>query len=215
MWSTMVIHEMFHHYQFNNANYKKYAESAISIIPFNPNDLSNLCQEDENFLPMIQNENDLLMQAISENNAGSRDSLISTYLKRRKTRVERYSIAYPDLEKVEDFYILQEGSARYIEYKSMFILSDYANDSNSVVILNDPMFNSYAEFKEVDLTNEAFSYLTYAAPSDYHYTIGFNIMRLLDVLGVDYKSYLLNQPQKGLHKYLEDYINTLPKNGYK
>jgi hypothetical protein len=211
MWSTMVIHEMFHHYQFNNENYKNYGKNEISTIAFNPNDLFTLSQEDESFLPMIQNENDLLLKAISENN-GSRDSLISTYLKKRKTRVEKYSMAYPDLEKVEDFYILQEGSARYIEYKSMFILSNYANDSNSVVILNDPMFKSYAEFKKVDLTNEAFSYLTYAAPSDYHYTIGFNIMRLLDVLGVDYKSYLLNQPQKGLYKYLEDYINALPNN---
>lgn len=214
MWSTMVIHEMFHHYQLNNENYKEYAKSEISILPFDTRDLSRLGREDDNFLSIIQNENDLLMKAISENNGTSRDSLISTYLEQRESRIEKYGKEYPDLEKVEDFYVIQEGSARYIEYKSMFILSSYANGSDSVAILNDPMFKSYAEYKEVDLTNEAFSYLTYAAPSDYHYTIGFNIMRILDELGIDYKPYLLNQPQKGLHKYLEDYINTLPNNSY-
>lgn len=215
MWSTMVIHEMFHHYQFNNENYKEYAKSEISILPFDTRDLSRLGREDDNFLSMIQNENDLLMKAISEDNGSSRDSLISAFLENRKTRLDQYGRGYPYLEQVEDFYILQEGSARYIEYKSMFELSEYAKDSGSVVISNDPMFNSFQEFKEINLNDPAFSYLTYPAPSDYHYTIGFNIMRLLDKLEVEYKPFLINNPQKGLHKYLEDYINTLPNNGYK
>jgi hypothetical protein len=204
MWSTMVIHEMFHHYQFNNEKYKEYAKSEISILPFDTRDLSGLAREDGNFLTMIQNENDLLMKAISENNGSSRDSLISTFLENRKTRIDQYGKEYPNLEQVEDFYILQEGSARYIEYKSMFELSEYAKDSASIVIPNDPMFHSFQEFKVINLNDPAFSYLTYAAPSDYHYTIGFNIMRLLDILEVEYKPFLINNPQKGLHKYLED-----------
>jgi hypothetical protein len=212
MWATMVIHEMFHHYQLNNGNYMEYAKSEISPLSFNPNNLYALCKEDENFLSMIQEENDALMKAISDSNAGSRDSLISTYLGKRKSRIEKYGGEHPDLEKVEDFYIIQEGSARYIEYQSMFVLSDYANNSDPVVILNDPRFESYVEFKDIDLNNPAFSYLTYAAPTDYHYTIGFNIMRLLDKLGVDYKGQLLNSPEKGLHKYLEAYVNAMPDN---
>ena len=67
------------------------------------------------------------------------------------------------------------------------------------------------EFKDIDLNDPAFSYLTYAASADYHYTIDFNTMRLLDELEIEYKSTLLNNPEKGLHQYLEDYINTLPK----
>ena len=213
MWSSMVIHEMFHHYQFNNENYKEYAKSEISTLPFDTRDLSRLSREDDNFLSMIQNENDLLMKAFSENIGSSRDSLISAFLENRKTRIDKYGKEYPYFEQVEDFYIIQEGSARYIEYKSMFELSEYAKNSSSIVISNDPMFNSFQEFNEINLTDPAFSYLTYAAPSDYHYTIGFNIMRLLDELEIDYKHSLLNEPQKGLHKYLKDYINTLPNNG--
>ena len=100
MWSTMVIHEMFHHYQFNNETYKSFATNEISPLTFNPNDLFRLCKEDEHFLSMIQNENELLMKAISETNEASRDSLISTYLDNRKVRIERYSKENPNLEKV-------------------------------------------------------------------------------------------------------------------
>ena len=210
MWATMVIHEMFHHFQYNNENYQEYAKSTIGILPFNINNLISLCQEDEEFLPMIQKENDYLMQAISEDNTDIRDSLISTYLHERKSRIQKYSIEHTNLEQVENYYVIQEGSARYIEYKSMFILSDFANRADPPVVLDDSMFKSYSEFEEIDLNDPAFNYLTYAAPTDYHYTIGFNIMRLLDELKVEYKTNLLNNPEKGLHQYLEDYIDTLP-----
>ena len=209
MWSTMVIHEMFHHYQLNNENYRTYAKSPISISALNPNNLISIIKEDQNFLPMIQNENEHLMKALSEEDKDIRDELISKYLNARERRIQLYSEAYPDLERVENFYVIQEGSARYIEYKSMLILSDYANNSNSPVISNDPMFKSYSEFKEVDLNDKAFDYLTYASPSTYYYAIGFNMMRLLDELNVEYKSELLNNPDIGLHNYLEDYINAL------
>ena len=209
MWSTMVIHEMFHHYQLNNENYRTYAKSPISSLALNPNTLISLFKEDQNFLPMIQSENEYLMQALSEEDTIVRDELISKYLNARGSRIQLYSQAYPDLEQVENFYVIQEGSARYIEYESMLILSDYANNSNSPVISNDPMFKSYSEFKEVNLNDKTFDYLTYASPSTYYYAIGFNMMRLLDELKVEYKSKLLNNPYIGLHNYLEDYINAL------
>lgn len=210
MWATMVIHEMFHHYQLNNDNYKEYAKASISTVPFNPNNFVSICREDQAFLQMLQKENDYLMEALSENDSAIRDSLISTYLKVRKERIKKYSPEYPDLEQVENFYVIQEGSARYIEYKSMTVLSDYYSKPDSIMILNDPMFKSYSEFEEIDFTNPAFSYLTYAACSDYHYTIGFNIMRLLDALEVEYQTELLDHPEKGLHQYLEEYRDRLP-----
>ncbi|TRZ43051.1 hypothetical protein D3A96_11270 [Robertkochia marina] len=209
MWATMVLHEMFHHYQYNNENYREYAETEIGSLPFSIRDLVSLASEDEAFSAMIQQENDYLMQAISEDDIVVRDSLITTYLQQRQSRISEYSKEFPLLEKVENYYVIQEGSARYMEYKSMFILSDYAGKETPPVIVNDSLFKSYAEFQEIDLNDPAFSYLTYAAPSDYHYTIGFNIMRLLDALKVEYKSELLYHPEKGLHQYLEDYMNTL------
>jgi hypothetical protein len=215
MWATMVVHEMFHHYQYNNKNYRKYANSVIGILPFDSRNLVALCQEDEQFLTMIQGENKILMKAISEDSKDNRDSLITSYLDQREKRITEYSSEHPHLEQVENYYVIQEGSARYIEYCSMFILKGYLNNSDAPMILNDPKFNSFSEFEEIDLENDAFNYLVYAGPTDYHYTLGFNIMRLLDELKIEYKKYLFNNPEKGLHQYLEDYINTLPNNSYK
>jgi hypothetical protein len=211
MWATMVVHEMFHHFQYNNENFVKYAESVIGILPFDIRNLVTLCQEDEQFLALIQNENKILMKAISKSDKDVRDSLISSYLNGRKKRITTYGAKYPNLEQVENYYIIQEGSARYIEYHSMFILNSYFNNIDAPTIQDDPKFNSYSEFKEIDLGNNVFNYLVYAGSTDYHYTLGFNLMRLLDELKIEYKKDLLNNPEKGLHEYLEDYINTLPK----
>lgn len=212
MWSTMVIHEMFHHYQYNIKNYRKYANSVIAILPFDSRNLVALCQEDKQFLTLIKAENKILMKAISEKNKENRDALITSYLDQRKMHINKYESEYPHLERVENYYVIQEGSARYIEYQSMFVLKSYFNNSNAPAILNDPKFNSFSEFEKIDLESSAFNYLVYAGPTDYHYTIGFNIMRLLDELKILYKKDLLNNPEKGLHQYLEDYIKTLNNN---
>jgi hypothetical protein len=212
MWSTMVIHEMFHHFQYNNAKYLKYAETVIGVLPFDIRNLVTLCLEDKQFLSMIRNENNILMTALAEEDKAVCDSLVSSYLSTRNKRITKYNKEHPHLEQVENYYIIQEGSARYIEYKSMFILNSYSNNPDAPVILNDPKFNNYTEFEEIDLNNDAFNYLVYAGATDYHYTIGFNTMRLLDKLQFEYKKSLLDQPEKGLHEYLEEYINTLPNN---
>ncbi|ALM06404.1 hypothetical protein SB49_00180 [Sediminicola sp. YIK13] len=210
MWATMVVHEMFHHYQYNNKNYRKYADSQIAILPFDSRNLVALCQEDKQFLSMIRSENDILMKAISNDIEDDRDALITSYLDQREKRIAKYGAEYPHLEQVENYYVIQEGSARYIEYQSMFTLKSYFNNPDAPTTQDDPKFSSYSEFEEINLENDAFNYLVYAGTTDYHYTIGFNIMRLLDKLKIEYKKDLLNNPEKGLHQYLEDYTNTLP-----
>lgn len=210
MWATMVVHEMFHHFQYNNAKYVKYAETVIGVLPFDSRNLVALCQEDKQFLSMIRNENNILMTALAEEDKAVCDSLVSAYLNTRNKRITKYNKEHPHLEQIENYYVIQEGSARYIEYKSMFILNSYFNNPDAPVIPSDPKFINYTEFKEIDLNNDAFNYLVYAGATDYHYTIGFNTMRLLDKLKFEYKKNLLDQPEKGLHEYLEEYLNTLP-----
>ena len=212
MWATMVVHEMFHHFQYNNEKYVKYAEAVIGVLPFDIRNLVTLCKEDKQFLSMIRNENNILMTALAEEDKAVCDSLVSAYLSTRNKRIKKYNEEYPHLEQVENYYVIQEGSARYIEYKSMFILNNYFNNPEAPQILNDPKFINYTEFEEIDLNDDAFNYLVYAGATDYHYTIGFNIMRLLDKLQFEYKRNLLDLPEKGLHEYLEEYINTLPNN---
>ena len=161
-------------------------------------------------MSMIQLENDYLLKAISEEDTDNRNLLVNSYLQARSLRIERYREEHPYLEKVENYYSIQEGSARYMEYKSMKVLNVLANQANPPKIAADSLFHFYREFKEFDLNKEAFSYLTYAGPSDYHYALGFNQMRLLDVLDVHYKQTLLSKPEKALYLYLLEYMDALP-----
>tara|TARA_B100000508_G_scaffold132802_1_gene122080 strand:+ start:36405 stop:37517 length:1113 start_codon:yes stop_codon:yes gene_type:complete len=205
-WITMVIHEMFHHFQYNTPKFLEYAKNEISLLPFNPNHMMQLCRDDKNFMSLIQKENAILMKALEENDPSKMNDLISQFLDLRKERMKTYQEDYPYLQKVEDYYVIQEGSARYLEFQSMQIMSEYANNKSDHKIANDPMFDDLEGFKNIDLTHPDFNYLTYAGPGQYHYTLGFNMMRLLDKIGVDYKADLLNNPEYGLHKYLRSYL---------
>lgn len=178
MWATMVVHEMFHHFQYNNQHYIDYAKSQIAPLPFDIRNLIALCQDDPSFLSMIRQENSLLMQAIDQTDTATRNAIIASYIAQRTKRIALYSTKHPHLEKVENYYTLQEGSARYIEYQSMFVLNERHGNAKAAALNDDPMFKSYAEFKQVNLQDEAFNYLVYAGSTDYHYTLGFNIMRL-------------------------------------
>jgi hypothetical protein len=89
----------------------------------------------------------------------------------------------------------------------MLVFQNYSEQVDAPTISKDPKFQSYKEFEEIDLDAKAFNYLIYPAPNDYHYVIGFNLMRLLDKLKVNYKNELLQTPDKGLHRYLDDYLN--------
>jgi len=206
----MVIHEMFHHFQYNTPQLWNYVKDTMAHLSSDSRDMERLCREDKQFLVLIQNENEVLMEAIEAENVATRDSLISSYLTKRNRRIGKYSAENPDLEQVENYYIIQEGSARYIEYQSMLVLNEFFNSPDAPKVVEDSAFQPFAEFEEIDLNDRAFSYLTYPAAHDYHYTLGFNTMRLLDQLNSDYKKQLLANPQRPLHSYLRDHLKSLP-----
>ena len=121
----------------------------------------------------------------------------------------RYTKKYSDLEKVENYYVIQEGSARYLEYSCMKLFNEFANSPDAPGIQNDPKFLEFNEFESIDLTSDDLNYLSTASATDYHYAVGFNIMRLLDKLQVNYKETLIGHPEKGLHEYLDQYLDTI------
>ncbi len=204
MWATMVVHEMFHHFQYNTPEWVAYAKSTIGTLPYDIRNLVALANEDSDFLKMVQLENHMLLQAIGESDPGVRDDWVTIYLASRQARINKYKAEHPHLEQVENYYTIQEGSARYIEYQSMFVLNSRSQEASSPIVKGDPRFKAYSEFKTISLDSDEFNYLVYAGPTDYHYTIGFNTMRLLDVLGVEYKKTLLKTPEKALYQYLKD-----------
>ncbi|PQJ15167.1 DNA alkylation repair protein [Aureicoccus marinus] len=204
-WSAMVLHEMFHHFQYNTPEFKEYTKKRIAQLPFDIRDLRKLCLEDKSFLEAVQKENDLLLQAIDQE--PNRMALIRSYLKARKSRMEQYGKVYPLLEEVENFYDIQEGSARFMEYKGMKVMEQWSKSEHEPSIQKDSLFHSHKEFQDVKFTQPDFEYLTYAGPATYHYATGFAILRLLELLEVPFQDKILSSPEIGLHTYLEDYIS--------
>lgn len=208
MWSVMVLHEMFHHFQYNNPQFKEYTKSHIGKLPFDVRHMRSLCNKDSAFLKGVQNENDLLLRALEENNVQSRLKIIEDYLSTRAKRIETYQENYPLLDEVESFYVIQEGSARHAEFKGMQVLHQWATAEDPPKSERDPRFEGLKEFQDFGLDHSDFNYLTYAGADTYHYSIGFNTLRLLEKLGVSFQESLFNSPEKGVHKYLEEYLAT-------
>ncbi|NVK52802.1 MAG: hypothetical protein HWD85_07685 [Flavobacteriaceae bacterium] len=201
MWSTMVLHEMFHQFQFNHLSFKNYVEKEINTLDYDIRNLISIAQKDSSYFSMLKEENNLLLNAIHATKSSKID-LLKKCLKIRKRRLQKYTKLYPNIEKLEDFYILQEGSARYIEYKTMKVLNELANNNQKLTIKKDSLFKNYKEFKTIDLNSDELSYLITIDYSDYYYTLGFNLMRVLDSLNIDYKNNLFNHSTYSFHKIL-------------
>ena len=205
-WATMVIHEMFHHHQYNHPAFIDYARSSIGKLPFDVRNLRQLFQTDTTFMNMIRKENNLLLKALEDSQGTAKKALLREYLSSRNTRISTYEQEYEHLEQVENYYVIQEGAARYIEYQAMLVMEELSQGNPVTILENDPLFKGYEEFRKVDLNGAYFNYLTYAGPDTWHYAIGFNLMRMLDKLKVDYKQELLELPEKALPAYLEEYL---------
>lgn len=205
-WTTLVIHEMFHHFQYNHEGFMAYSKASIADLPIDIRNLQSLANEDSLYYASIRKENAALLQAIAAHDLDSLHSLARHFVALRKQRIANYQVDYPDLEKVENYYFIQEGSARYMEYLCIQELAALGKEAEPMLIADDPYFKHYQGFEEVGLESANFSWFTYEHPSTYHYALGFNLMRLLDKLQVTYQDKLLHNPKQDLTAYLEGYL---------
>ena len=105
-------------------------------------------------------------------------------------------------------YFNGEGSARYMEYKGMKVMEQWSKSEHKPSIQKYSLFHSHKDFQKIVLEQPDFEYLIYAGPNTYHNAIGFNILRILEQFGVPFQEKILTQPERGLHLYLEDYIQS-------
>lgn len=150
MWSTVIIREMFHHYLFNAPAYRAYA-NKIRSLGYDSRDLKKLAQRNPDILRMMNRENGLLMNAIE--NADSRDRLVRDDLSEREERIGRSSAPSPHFEKVENYYIKQEGSIRYAEYPSNLAMNRFLKGGFDIRVKKDPLFSDFEDFRNFSLEN--------------------------------------------------------------
>lgn len=202
LWSTMVLHEYFHGFQFKHLPYQTHIKNVISN--FSQDSLKSIYESNDWFQESVDKENKLLLKAISSNNSEEIIQLIDSILiSRDKRRNETMTKLYIDISEIENIYETMEGSARYVEF-SLYKL--FANGSlNSNNLKSDTLFKNYGYFKNFELENEEWLYLT--EKTTYYYATGFNTIRLLDKLNLEYKTRLFKEEKLTLENILEEYKN--------
>ena len=202
-WTTMVMHEYFHGYQYKHKSYMNYYEKEI--VQIQPDSLIRIYKNNTWFKKSIDQENQLLVKAISEPDTLKTNNLIAEFFalrnKRRNTVIENLKF---DISKYEKCYETMEGTARYIEY-SLYTLYA-ASRANSNVLKSDTAFKSFESFRNYSILNDQWLYLT--EKTSYFYAIGFNMARLLDKLKIDYKTRLFKEGPLSLEAILLEKLNS-------
>ncbi len=108
---------------------------------------------------------------------------------------------------MENYWETMEGTARYAEY---YMAGNFKYLSLHEPISCDSLFQDFedykgskdfetiAEFKERTEIMEA-----------YYYVTGFNLCRLMDKLGIEYKTQLFDNPESGLYNIFIEGFNKI------
>lgn len=175
-WATMVMHEYFHGFQFKQDGFLNAYETIFAICP--QDTLSTLQAQLEWYKKSILQENELLLKAIDAPDLDATKAHIRAFFElrdRRRTRMKEQEKI--DITAAEQFMETMEGSARYIEYR----LYEYFGDFN----LTDAKW-------------------LYTVGKNYYYATGFNLLRLLDKLGIEYHSHIFTDVTTTLEKKLRE-----------
>lgn len=199
-WSIMVIHELFHSYEWSIPEMFEYAKTTSrKHMPGGPDKfLGSYHQDLEWYKESVKQENELL-KAIWIDGADLIQNL-NKYDSMRNQRIERIKREYDvDIRIAEDYEITIEGQARYFESLVKRYLSEndpeapFLTQEDKEVITN--MFNEYDVAKDRNLFN--------IYNNRYYYVLGYNISMILEKYNVDFKNSIFREEQN-IHHYLEE-----------
>jgi hypothetical protein len=198
-WYGMILHELFHGYQFRHQGYWQYADKSNFKYRVINDSLQSYYTNLDWYKKGIDQENALILQAIEEKDLAKKKDLTRKMLELRNER--RKKIDRP-VAFYETGFEAMEGTARYLEdatimkmEKSMIAGKLIALDSN---------YNRLQPVKSKQVSEIAFK--TEESQS-YTYAIGFNMCRLLDTFNSDYKSRLFKIPELTLEKILQEIVH--------
>lgn len=204
-WATMIIHEYFHGFQFKHPTFLSYYEQ--NILDVSGDSLKNLYKDNKWFRESIDGENDLLLKAIkSDSTIEILNSVQRFFVLRDQRRERTKQLLNSDIKIIEEGYETMEGTARYLEF---CLYSKFTTERpDSKLVKSDTLYHSNDYFRDYRIENDQWLYLT-KKTSYYYYAIGFNMVRLLDKLKIEYKSRLFHENGLTLEEILREQI----KNG--
>ena len=195
-WTTMVMHEYFHGFQFKHKTFSDYVIKNIAHI--SEDSLKNIYVKEGWFKQKVDIENGFLLKAIESTNPLEINKNIDTFfIKRKERRLETKQKLNLDIENYEKTYETMEGTARYVEYSLQVLFANLPTGNK--LMQSDPNFQDYKQFKNYKMENDPWLYTT---GKSYFYATGFNIVRLLDKLQIEYKTKLFNKGEISLEQLL-------------
>lgn len=197
-WITMIIHEYFHGFQYRHASFLDYFDKNVVYIP--ADSLKKAYSNNLWFKDYVDKENDFLLLAIASDDIKEAYAYIDSFLNlREKRRLLSIDSLNFDIGNIEQTYETMEGTARYVEYSlyGQFALLD----KNEKLLLSDSSFFFYEKFRKYNIEND--QWLFHSSKTTYFYATGFNIARLLDKLGIEYKTRLFKESGLSLEKILK------------
>ncbi|MCJ8155717.1 hypothetical protein MKJ01_18335 [Chryseobacterium sp. SSA4.19] len=183
-WASMVIHELFHGYQLQHTPTAKYSNQ---IIHLRGSQLQKLYLEQKWFAESIKAENKLLISLMKIKSKKELRKGLAQYISLREARQKKAETILDNFSINENFYEKIEGSSKYVE---LALLENYKFfPENEFLLKNDSAYkkNSYQNFK---LDEEPWQYQTEGI--NYFYSTGYNLLRILDKLKLEYKSDFFN-----------------------
>lgn len=202
VWATMILHEYFHGFQFKHPKFFDYFSTTSAYI--SPDTLKDIYSHNQWFQEDINKENELLLSALTSNDSIEIVSLISSFFQLREQRRKntKQQIGF-DIKPIENIYETMEGTARYVEYNLYNKLP--AKPSATKLMKSDTLYGAYAYFDNFNFEEAKWLYKT---GKNYFYATGFNIVRLLDKLRIEYKSRLFNEGRVPLEEILKTAYGT-------
>jgi hypothetical protein len=187
-WTTMIMHEYFHGFQYKHAAYMEYYEN--NIVQIQPDSLISIYKNYDWFKEKIDFENSLLLQALQESDSVKTNQIIDHFFVVRAERraLTREKLKF-DIEIYEKCYETMEGTARYVEHS---LYDKFAvSEGDNKLMKTDTCYKSNEQYRKYDIENDPWLFMT--NKTTYFYAVGFNMARLLDKLKIEYKSKLFNQ----------------------
>lgn len=199
-WLQLVMHEYFHSYQFNHKNTINYLADSIKA---GADTLNTIYNDLDWFRDNLKEENQLLLSAIKHTNVDSVKYFSVSFIELRNSRRKKYQdLLDQDISRLENFWEMIEGTARYSEY---YMAGYFDQIETSDINKCDTLFNEFMDFKGIaNFENEPeFRTRTEIMPA-YYYVTGFNLCRLLDKLNIEFKENLFKDPNRSLYYLLSE-----------
>ena len=199
-WLQLVMHEYFHSFQFSHKNFISYLANTIQI---GADTLDKIYNNNDWFEKRLRDENQLLLSAIQTTDPDSINYYVEEFFdrreKRRKKCKEIFGLNFSDLE---NFWETVEGTARYSEY---YLAGNFKNIPLTEFNNCDPLFQHFRDYNDsINFEDKKEFRERTQIMQAYYYVTGFNLCRLMDKMGVQYKHMLFDKPRNGLYEILRN-----------